>query len=149
MNRAALIISAAILVGQNLSSFPGHWELIRSGSVPDGVAISIDIRDSGQVPRVITVTRYFEGGDTDTRDYPFGNSGSVGGVFVRGGIPVSTSLQSVKWDDAAIVIDQEAGPDGDLHQRWSINGAGELVIESADKPLALATSPVSVRYRKR
>jgi hypothetical protein len=148
MNRSVLILSLGILVGQDRPNFAGHWELIRSGGVP-ARAIAIDIADDGQIPRVLSVTRYFEGGDAETRDYPFGISGRAGGISVRGGIPVSTSVQSVTWDDSAIVIDQEDGPDGELHQRWSINAGGELVIESAEKPLVLATERVTVRYRRR
>jgi hypothetical protein len=48
-----------------------------------------------------------------------------------------------------LLIDQEGDPDPERHERWSINAAGELVIESADRPLVTAAQVTTVRYRRR
>ena len=149
MNWPSALFCVAILIAQGKPNFSGHWELVRSGELRSGVAVSIDIVESAQPRRVLSVTRHFEGGDAEARDYPFGIRGTAGGILVGGGIPTPTSVQSVRWDDSAILIDQEGPEYPELHERWSIDTNGELVIESAEKPLVLATSSISVRYRKR
>jgi hypothetical protein len=144
------VLCMAFLVAQEHSDWSGHWELIRSADAKPGAVIAIDIMDSGRLPRVLSVTRYFETGGAEMRDYPVGAaSARVGGMSVRGGIPTPLSFQSVRWDKSTLLIDQEGDPGPERHERWSINDAGELVIESSDRPANWATEKVAVRYRHR
>jgi hypothetical protein len=118
--------------------------------VPAGTIVAIDVNEGGEMPRVMSVARYLESGSAELRDYKVGiQEGRVGGVSVGGGIPKAISFQSVTWEKSALLIDQEGEPGPERHERWSINAGGELVIESAGKPLVLATEVVSTRYRRR
>lgn len=144
-----LAIAFVLLLAQARPNFVGHWELINPDDRPVGTAISIDIKSNPQTPNLWSVTRYFDGGDAETRDYQFGESGRYGGISVRGGIPLPLAIQTVTWDNASLLIDQERDTEPERHERWSINAAGELVIESAAKPLALAAEHTTLRYRRR
>ena len=150
MNPRALILAVAILFAQERPNFVGHWELIRAGDVPAGTIVAIDINEGGEKPRVLSVARYLETGSAELRDYLVGiQQGRVGGVSVGGGIPKEISFQSVTWEKSALLIDQEGEPGPERHERWSINDAGELVIESSDRPAKWATESVVLRYRRR
>lgn len=138
-----------MLLVQAKPDFSGHWVLVRSANLPAGTPVAIDVIESGSAPRTLSVTRHFDTGGAEAREYPVGVSGRVGGISVGGGIPKTLSIQSLKWDEGALLIDQEGDPDPERHERWSVNAEGELMIESADKPLVLATERVIVRYRRR
>ena len=161
-----MLFSRAILLGavlvalqaQEIADLSGHWILIGTNT-PPGTAGAIDIQDVTEPAptrlRVLTVSWFFDYGVDGPTEYKVGIISGLAGGIPAGTkpLPPSRSFVSVKRDRLALVIDEEWTPSIGLprerHERWSLNDAGELVIESSDRPLVLATEITSAHYRRR
>jgi hypothetical protein len=140
----ALALSLANVLAQAPTNFAGKWTMI---AAPNSNAVLGQKAVIVQDAKTLTVTRTTQAGEIKTV-YNLDGSDSKNTVPLR-----SSSMElvsKVKWDAGKLVITTTSNFNGnpwESSQTWSIDSAGNLVIEQAASEVLIGSDTVT-KYKK-